>query len=83
MPNLSVPLVERSAVVKSVQDYLDLMHRSLDTIASEKKVCDSDVAMLLSHVAALERGLLRMLDEVHGAEDQIEGLRARLKSGNG
>lgn len=82
MSNLPVPVIERSATVNAVQQYLALVDRSLDTIAPEKREADKDVAMLLSHLAAFKRGLLRMMDELHAAEDQVEGLRARLKSGS-
>lgn len=72
-------LIGEQTVAQRVRAYTDMVQRSLETISDEKREQDGDVKMLLSHVAAMIRGLHRLCDEVEDRDARIAGLRAQLK----
>lgn len=70
-----------NGAIAAMQTYVNLANRSLDTLDTAKVETDPDVQMLLAHLQALTRGGLRLARELQGAEDEIEGLRKRLREG--
>lgn len=70
--NAAVPITQH------VRDYVAMVQRSLDTIDPAKRESDTDVAMLLSHVNAMGRGLDRLCGEIEDRDALIAGLRAKV-----